>query len=146
MKADYDLLIIDEIHCALSPEYRAIFENINYSQLMGLTATLPHLDEYKKLLEEVCPVVFTKSMDEAVESGAVSDYMLYNLEVTMNKSDRGKYRVFDTNLKRAQMEIGLYKRTDPDLKAQAIFDIAKKYAVGKHEPRYKDIVKYSKQF
>ncbi len=143
----YDLLIIDEIHTALSPKYRSIFFGINYSQLLGLTATKPHNEEYLKLLNIVCPVIYQKKIEDALSIDAIADYHVYNLEVPLNRSESGKYRLFDTNLRKAQLEIGMAKRSFPNLIDVSIFDIAKEYATRKVTAQHeKHLVKYARQF
>lgn len=143
MVKQYDLLIIDEVHTSLSPEYRALYKNIQYNQILGLTATLPHNPDYRKLLSILCPVVYTTTVEEAVKAEAVSDYTIYNYEITLNRKDRGRYQIFDKNLKQAQMELGILKRYDDELKSLSIFDVAKLYSVRKEKV---PLVKYSKQF
>lgn len=143
----YDLLIIDEIHTALSEQYRNVFSGISYNQLMGLTATVPHNIKYLKFLEKVCPIVYTKDIEDALNIKAISEYNVFNLQIKLNKSESNKYRLFDTNLKKAQIELGRAKKEFPNLKNISIFDIAKEYATKKDPtPEEKNLVKYSKQF
>lgn len=73
----------------------------------------------------------------------MADYYIYNLEVQMNRKDSARYRVFDGNFKRAQMELGILKYRDEKLKGLTIFDIAKEYS--KHKTK-DPVVKYSKQY
>lgn len=147
MQEHRDLLIIDEIHTALSPQYRNVFFNIKHNQIMGLTATKPHNDNYYKYLELFCPVVFTKTISDALDMGAISNYITYNLEIGLTRKDRAKYRTFDTMLKRAQMELSLMKKGNIEFKEMAIFDMAKKFSTYKNPPiQLKELVYYSKQF
>lgn len=139
----YDLVIIDEIHGALSPEYSKIFNRVEYKQLLGLTATIPHDNEYRELLQKKAPVVFVKTLDEAKELGAVSDFNVYNLYVPMSRKGRARYRKFDGMLKLAQMELGSIKRFNDDLAEMPVFEIAQKYARSTEKT---PIVKWSKQF
>lgn len=128
--AYYDLLIVDEVHLACSPEYRALFRNVKYSQLLCLTATVPHNEEYLEFLEKVAPIVYNSSLNDALEAGAINEFSIINVEVPMNKKDRSKYQRFDTLLRRAQAGIGDLKKHDDDLRDSAIFDIAKRYKEG----------------
>lgn len=76
----YDLVILDEAH--RSTEYNTqIFGKITYDELMGLSATPPSDLEKKKLLDALCPTVFTYSIDEGVEDGVVADYDVIVVEV-----------------------------------------------------------------
>lgn len=147
MNEHRDLLIVDEIHTALSPQYRNVFFNIKHNQIMGLTATKPHNEEYYKYMQLLCPVVFTKTLTDALEIGAISNYMTYNLEISLNRKDRGRYRVFDSMLKKAQMELSLIKRGNIEFKELTIFDIAKKFSTYKNPTKeLKNLVYHSKQF
>lgn len=110
---------------------------------MGLTATPPHQEEYREFLQLTAKIVYHKDVEYAVDIKAVSEYTIYNLEVKMSRKDRGRYQIFDKLLKRAQMEIGILKRYDKDLRVKTIFDIAKEYSNSKEN---NNLVKYSKQF
>ena len=123
-----DLLIIDEIHTSLSPIYSKVFENVLYKQILGLTATIPEKGVATKILDKYCPVIFTYSVNDAAENQIVADCQMYNLEVTLSKSDRAKYKLFDGNYNRALLTIGMLKRYFPHLKDSSIFDIAREYA------------------
>ncbi len=140
-----DLLILDEVHTTLSEKHREVFTGVSTSQLLGLTATLPGSEEYYGLLSQLCPVVFEYSVNEAQEIGAISDFAIYNLEVPFSRKDSAKYRLFDTNFKRAQLELGLLKRQYPELKNLTVFDIAKQYSKKDSTPD-KILHKHSKDF
>ena len=144
---EYDLLIIDEIHTALSPIYRQIFNNIKYQNILGLTATVPENTEYLKYLNVVCPVIYVKNIDDAKNSKSISEFKVYNLEVTLSKKDSAKYKLFDGKFKRAQYNIGIEKKKFPHLKGMDTFSIAQKYATSINtDPAYTDLVRYSKDF
>jgi superfamily II DNA or RNA helicase len=135
----YDLLIIDEAHTALSPEYRKIFSNITYKQLLCLTATIPDNKEYADFLQRVAPVVYNKGLDEIqAEDNVISPYKMYNLEINFNRPDRSKYQIFDTQFKEAQMQLAVFKRTHREILLQSTFDIAKDHCAIKNESLYID--------
>jgi len=138
-----DLMVIDEIHTTLSAKYSNLYLNVSCSQRLGLTATTPKHDYQLEVLNKYAPVVYEKLLHDISEQKIVSDYIIYNVETPMTKSDAAKYRLFDTKLKRAQLEIGVLKYRDPNLKDLAIFDIAKTYSTQKSK---EPIVIYSKQF
>ena len=58
----YDVVICDEIHLGLSPEYRKFFDNNIFDRLLCMTATLPEEYEYKELLLEIAPIVSYSSV------------------------------------------------------------------------------------
>ena len=127
----------------MSDKYSDVFDKITYNQILGLTATVPAKPLQLEILNKHCPVVYSKLLAEISNQDIVAKYKIFNLEVPLTRSDRGKYQLFDSQLKRAQMELGLLKYRDENLKKLSIFDIAKEYSKSKlKEP----IVKYSKQF
>lgn len=52
----YNMIVVDEIHTSLSPQYSKIYK-IAPIYIMGLTATPPEDPEYRKLLDGFCPIV-----------------------------------------------------------------------------------------
>lgn len=131
--AEYDLMIVDEIHTSLSPIYSKIYQNIKTSQRLGLTATPPEEEEAIKLLEEVCPIVYTKSLKEIDEiGGIIAKTTTYNLPVKFNRKDKAKYNTFNEQFHRATMQIAMLKKDREDLVDKNVFDIAKEYATKKN--------------
>ena len=64
--APFDLLVLDEIHTMLSPEYSKIFTRLSYRQVIGLTATLDNSKENKlALYEQYCRVIYSYTEGEA---------------------------------------------------------------------------------
>lgn len=86
-----DLLIVDEVHTALSPEYRKVFENTDYKFLLCLTATPPHEDEYLELLNTIAPIVYSVTLQEAVKMGLISPFKVYNVPIKLTNSERFMY-------------------------------------------------------
>lgn len=72
-----DLLIIDEIHKAGSDEFINVFNNVTYSLILGLTATLERLDERHLLLQKIAPVIDTITVEEALINGWTSTFVEY---------------------------------------------------------------------
>ena len=73
----YDLVICDEIHLGLSVQYRKFFTHNVYDKLLCMTATLPEEEEYKDLLGDIAPTVYTITLDKCVELGIVSPYKIH---------------------------------------------------------------------
>lgn len=130
----YDLLIIDEIHTSLSTEYSKLFTNIKYEQILGLTATLPHRQDHKTILDKHCPVIFTKTVKEALEAEAISDFKVYNVAVSLSKKDAALYRLYNGKWLQAQSEILTYKKTH-EIDDLSTFDIARIYSKNKEKDR-----------
>ena len=139
----YDIVVIDEVHTTLSPEYSKIHTSILSDNKLGLTATLPNQDAYKTFLNEVCPVVFTYPLDEGVKDEILSDYKVYNIPVKFSGMESAKYRTFDENFKDAQQELLKLKKLRK-LEGNA-FDIAGKFKDDPHEANVL-LAKHSKAF
>lgn len=83
----YDLIIADEIHCAISEKYRLFFYNNTWKYLIGLTAT-PRVDKELSIdFYEKIPIVYEASIREAVDSGAILDYNLHIIDHKLDNKD-----------------------------------------------------------
>jgi superfamily II DNA or RNA helicase len=89
------LVIIDEVHRALSPQYRKVFSGVKAKSIICLTATLPEEEEYREFLETVSPIVYTKTLAEVVEGKVIPEFSIYNLEVPLSPRANAMYRIFD---------------------------------------------------
>lgn len=88
----YDVVICDEIHLGLSPEYRKFFDNNIFDRLLCMTATLPEEYEYKELLLEIAPIVFEITLDECVDLGLVSPYNIVCRPIDLTFDERTNYK------------------------------------------------------
>lgn len=84
----YDLIVADEIHDSLSPEYRKFYLNNTYRAIIGLSATVDREtayfddeegEEYTKgdLLDMIAPVVYKYTMAQGQEEGTSRELELY---------------------------------------------------------------------
>jgi superfamily II DNA or RNA helicase len=89
---DFDLLILDEIHNYAAEKFSNVFKCINYSFVMGLTATLERSDKKHHQLSRIAPVIDTVTMEQAITAGYVSTFTIYNLGVELSESDRAEYQ------------------------------------------------------
>lgn len=57
---EFDLIIADEIHTMMTPEYSKVFEDVKYKYLMGLTAThdITNKNDKELYYKKYCPVIF----------------------------------------------------------------------------------------
>jgi len=101
---------------------------------LGLTGTIPADDYRQRALDFYCPVVYTRTIAEAVEDGAVSDFTVYNVPVELDKKSKFKYKIFDGSLTRAKMELFNLIKT---YKFPSIFDMAAKCKTDEKHPAYK---------
>lgn len=88
----YDIVVCDEVHLGLSPVYRQFFERNTYDKIMCMTATLPEEDEYRQLLKQLAPTVYTISIDECVSKGLVAPYDIYCIPVELTEVERAAYK------------------------------------------------------
>ena len=65
----YDIVVCDEIHLGLSPEYRKFFDNNTYDSLICMTATLPEEPEYRKILSDL-------NGDTIVETATITRFIM----------------------------------------------------------------------
>lgn len=84
------LLVIDEIHKVGAPTLLNIFKNIQYTVILGLTATFERLDGKDGIISKKCPIVDTISVEEAIENKWLADYREY--EVLIEPEDIDVYR------------------------------------------------------
>ena len=87
----YNIVICDEIHLGLSPEYRKFFENNTYDRLLCMTATIPEEKEYANYLCALAPVVYKISLDECIKLGFVSPYDIVCVSVKLNVEEQKEY-------------------------------------------------------
>ena len=88
----YEIVVCDEVHLGLSPVYRKFFERNTYDKILCMTATLPEEDEYKLLLRELAPTVYTITIDECVQKGLVAPYDIYCIPVELTDVARAAYK------------------------------------------------------
>lgn len=84
------LLVIDEIHKVGAPTLLNIFKNIQYTIILGLTATFERLDGKDEIISKKCPIVDTISVEEAIENKWLADYREY--EVLIEPEDIDVYK------------------------------------------------------
>lgn len=96
---EFDFVCCDEIHDSLSPKYSKFYENNKAKYILGLSATVDrnttYTDEdgkeFKKgdLLDKYCPVVFTYTLNNAVEDQLTKKldiYVIYHQLDTVKKT------------------------------------------------------------
>lgn len=87
-----DLLIIDEVHLTASDTFRKVFEVVEYSMILCLTATLQRLDGKEVLIKQYAPVCDTITLLEAQTEGWVSPIKEY---VVLLDVDLTEYKAWD---------------------------------------------------
>lgn len=69
-----DLLVVDEIHIAASPQFIQVFNRVKHRYMLGLTGSLVRADDRHLLLLKYYPVVDTITVQEATKNNWLSSY------------------------------------------------------------------------
>ena len=81
---EVDLLIIDEIQRVSADTFKEVFNTVQYSYILGLTATFERLDGKHKLVEKYCPICDTISIQECLANNWVSPYKIYQVIIDVD--------------------------------------------------------------
>ena len=108
----YSLVLCDEIHLGLSPEYRKFFENNTYDRLLCMTATLPEETEYKQLLATLSPTVYKITLDQCVAKGIVSPYNIYCMPVQLTATEKDEYKKINNSFVYYKYQLGQFNAFD----------------------------------
>lgn len=73
-----------------APTLLNIFKNVQYTIILGLTATFERLDGKDEIISKKCPIVDTISVEEAIENKWLADYREY--EVLIEPEDIDVYK------------------------------------------------------
>lgn len=91
-----DFLIVDELHEFYTDKRYELIDKtyIQYDYLLGLTATFYDSKNRHKRMETLCPIIDTISEQEAIEQGYISNYIEYNLGLTLDEVEQTNYDSF----------------------------------------------------
>lgn len=117
-----DLLILDEIHGYAADEFKKVFKTISYKYIFGLTATIERADGKEDVLLEKCPVIDNVHLDECLENGWISDYVIYNLGVDFTPKEKIDYDKTNSTFKYAASRISYGGKQSFDLATKWIKD------------------------
>lgn len=104
----YDIVICDEVHLGLSPEYRKFFENNTYDRILCMTATLPEENEYKLYLFKIAPTVYKISLDQCVAMGLVSPYDIVCVPISLTEEEHADYKKINNNFVYWKYKLGQF--------------------------------------
>lgn len=79
-----DFLILDEIHRFASDLFQQVFNRVNYSLILGLTATIERLDGKEIIIKQYCPVCDEITLEECMINGWISDYKEYQVLIEVD--------------------------------------------------------------
>ena len=108
----YDIVLCDEIHLGLSPEYRKFFENNAWDKLLCMTATPPEEYEYKELLKDLAPTVYTITLDQCVAKGIVAPYNIYCKPVQLTPTEKDDYKKINNSFVYYKYQLGQFNAFD----------------------------------
>jgi len=108
----YDIVVCDEIHLGLSPEYCKFFKNNIYDSLLCMTATLPEEEEYKNLLMKIAPVIYKISLDECVSLGIVAPYVIECVPIKLTSIEQSDYKYVNNNFIKWKYALGQFDAFD----------------------------------
>lgn len=84
----YDLVILDESH-KITPNNSKFFLTNIALKVLSLTATFPLEEDRAALLNDVAPMVFEYTLDEAVKDGAVAPYEIFVIQTQLEEEEKG---------------------------------------------------------
>ena len=102
----WNVVVVDEIHTTLSPEYRKFYKNNTWNRIYGLTATVPENEEYKVLLNKIAPIIYTTNTKDALNLGLISPYKVFNIGVSFTAEEAKAYNKIDTMYNAAVSKLG----------------------------------------
>jgi len=117
---EWDLVVVDEVHRSGGPVFSKLYE-INSKRWLGLTATIP--EEWGNI-PNFMRVVYSKNIGEAVESGAISDFKLFNIVLEQTGKDRLRYTYFNNLMRKASLQLSPYYREHRS-QFKSMFDFVK---------------------
>ena len=102
----YDIVVCDEIHLGISPEYRKFFQHNTYDRILCMTATIPEEEEYRNYLMRLAPIRYHISLDECVSLGLVAPYEIICVPLELNDEDKAAYKKAQNKFVQAKYRIG----------------------------------------
>lgn len=85
-----DVLILDEIHKYGGPVFSKVFDAVDYDRVLGLTATMRE-DDKRDLILDAAPIFDVVTLEEALEEGWVSPFIIYNWGVPLSDKEQREY-------------------------------------------------------
>lgn len=94
IKRAYDFIILDELHLYAAESFIAIFRQVTYKIILGLTATLERLDGKDVLLRKYAPVIASVGISEALKNHWVAPFKEY--KILLEVDDIAQYEEYNT--------------------------------------------------
>ena len=109
---NYSVVLCDEVHLGLSPQYRKFFENNTYRNLLCMTATLPEDEEYRELLHDLAPVRYKITLDQCVDMGIVAPYNIYCKALSLTPAEKDEYKKINNSFVYYKYQLGQFDAFD----------------------------------
>ncbi len=88
----FDILVLDEVHSYTGgEEFSKVFDCVKRQFTIGLTAKEREEPEEQELLSRHAPIVDKLPLEEALEKGYVSEFVIYNLGLILDKKTQRRY-------------------------------------------------------
>tara|TARA_R110002012_G_scaffold79080_2_gene201338 strand:+ start:1288 stop:2448 length:1161 start_codon:yes stop_codon:yes gene_type:complete len=108
----YDIVVCDEVHLGLSPEYRKFFKYNMYDKLLCMTATPPEELEYKEILYKMAPIAYSITLDKCVKLGIVSPYQIECIPVKLTQEEQDNYKKINNKFVQWKYQLGHFNAFD----------------------------------
>jgi superfamily II DNA or RNA helicase len=84
----FDLIVADEIHTMMTPEYSKVFENLTYKYLMGLTGThdITNSNDKAYYYKKYCPVLY--EYYDSADDGLINKTHFYVVNHALTNDDK----------------------------------------------------------
>lgn len=127
----YTVIIGDEIHLGVSPEYRKVFENVKYDRLLCMTATEPEDLEYRIYVKTMAPVIYKITLDKCIELNLVSPYNVFCVPVKLTDEEDIEYKKANKAFIRYKYMLGqfdAFNEANRILKSKTATSLERQYA------------------
>ena len=104
----YNIVVCDEVHLGLSPEYRKFFKYNMYDKLLCMTATLPEEEEYRDILKKIAPTAYSITLDKCVKLGIVSPYNITCVPVKLSSKEKESYKKINNKFLYYKFSLGQF--------------------------------------
>ena len=95
-KHECDLFILDEIHSYTGgPIFSTLFDCVNRSATLGLTAQERDNPDDKEVLRKNAPIIDVLTIADALNNGWISPFRVYNLGVQLTPYDKQVYQALN---------------------------------------------------
>tara|TARA_R110002020_G_scaffold208452_6_gene414211 strand:- start:17322 stop:18566 length:1245 start_codon:yes stop_codon:yes gene_type:complete len=85
----YDLVIADEVHNYITPQYFKFFVHNTCSAILGLSAKIP--EDKLEVLNTIAPIIDTMTTNDALDKGLISPFKIYNVGLDLTDSEKTDY-------------------------------------------------------